>query len=194
VIPKGLYAGIGIDGFIAAYKEAAKASSKLNIVYIDQPLHVAVQVIDENYDEIWTAGKGSYKLQRSGVIANGGEIIIYAPHIKCFHSKPEIDTALRQIGYHCKGYVQQYLRSNPGFSKNVAAHVINVRGPGTYNSTTGKEEFAFSVTLATGISEDACRAVGLGYKDPNSLHKEDFRGPGKLWIQNDGKYLYDIKK
>ncbi|GAH28348.1 unnamed protein product [marine sediment metagenome] len=51
VIPKGLYAGVGIDGFIAAYKEAAKASSKLNIVYIDQPLHVAVQVIDENYDE-----------------------------------------------------------------------------------------------------------------------------------------------
>ncbi|GAG62384.1 unnamed protein product, partial [marine sediment metagenome] len=101
VIPKGLYAGIGIDGFIAAYKEAAKASSKLNIVYIDQPLHVAVQVIDENYDEIWTAGKGSYKLQRSGVMANGGEIIIYAPHINCFHSKPEIDTASRQIGYHC---------------------------------------------------------------------------------------------
>lgn len=194
VISKGLYAGIGIDGFIAAYKEAAKASSKLNIVYIDQPLQVAVQVIDENYDEIWTAGKGSYKLQRSGVMANGGEIIIYAPHINCFHSKPEIDTALRQIGYHGKGYVQRYLRSNPGLSKNVAAHVINVRGPGTYNSTTGKEEFAFGVTLATGISEDVCRAVGLGYKDPNSLHQEDFRGPGKLWIQNGAKYLYDIEK
>ncbi|GAI06276.1 unnamed protein product, partial [marine sediment metagenome] len=69
-----------------------------------------------------------------------------------------------------------------------------VTGPGTYNSTTRKEEFAFGVTLATGISEDVCRAVGLGYKDPNSLHQEDFRGPGKLWIQNGAKYLYDIEK
>ncbi len=192
VIPKGLYTGVGIDGFIATYKEAAKMSSKIHTVYIDQPLDVALQVIDKNYDEIWTAGKGSYKLQRPCVMANGGEIIIYAPHISCFHSKPEIDTALRQIGYHCKGYVLQYLKSNPGFSKNLAAHVINVRGPGTYDSTTGKEEFAFNVTLATGISEDICRKVGLGYRDPNSIHKEDFQEPGKLWIQNGGKYLYDI--
>ena len=193
VIPKGLYTGVGIDGFIAAYEEAAKASSKLHIVYIDQSLDIAVQVIDENYDEIWTAGKGSYKLQESGVMANGGEIIIYAPHINRFHSKQEMDAALRQIGYHCKGYIQECLRSNPGFSRNVAAHVINVRGPGIYNSTTGKEEFAFNVTLATGIPEDACKKVGLGYRNPNSIHKEDFKGPGEFWIQNGGKYLYDIK-
>jgi len=194
VISKGIYTGVGIDGFIAAYKKAARMSSNLHIVYIDYPLDVVLQVIDEDYDEIWTAGKGSYKLQRAGVMANGGEIIIYAPHISCFHSKPEIDTALRQIGYHCKDYVKQYLKLNPGFSRNVAAHVINVRGPGTYNSTTGKEKFTFDVTLATGIAEDVCNSVGLGYRDPNSLHREDFKRPGRLWIQNGGKYLYDIRK
>ena len=192
-VPKGLYTGIGIDEFIISYKKAARMSSKLHIVYIDHPVDVAVQVIDKNYDEIWTAGKGSYKLQRPGVMKNEGEIIIYGPHINCFHSKPEMDTALRQIGYHCKGYVVHYLNSNPGFSRNVAAHVINVRGPGTYNPKTGKEEFTFRVTLATGIPEDICKKVGLDYRDPNSVHKEDFKGPGKLWIQNGGKYLYDIK-
>ena len=192
-VPKGLYTGIGIDEFITSYKKAARMSSKLHIVYIDHSLDVVVQVIDKNYDEVWTAGKGSYKLQRPGVMKNGGEIIIYAPHINCFHSKPEMDTALREIGYHCKGYVIPYLKSNPGFSKNVAAHVINVRGPGTYNPKTGKEEFSFKVTLATGISENICKKVGLGYRDPNSIHRKDFKGPGKLWIQNGGKYLYDIK-
>ncbi|MBA7550901.1 hypothetical protein ES705_43431 [subsurface metagenome] len=193
VIPKGIYTGMGYEGFIEAYQKTAKASSRLHIIYIDQPLKFAVQVIDKSYDEIWTAGKGSYKLQSPGVMAPGGEIIIYAPHINCFHSRPEMDLALRQIGYHCKDYVKEYLKSNPDFSKNIAAHVINVRGTGSFDVDSGKEKFDFKVTLATGISEDICESVGLGYRNPDSIHREDFFGSGKLWIKNGGKYLYKIK-
>ncbi|GAI31010.1 unnamed protein product, partial [marine sediment metagenome] len=69
VIPKGIYTGMGYEGFIETYQKAAKASSRLHIIYIDQPLKFAVQVIDKSYDEIWTAGKGSYKLQSPGVMA-----------------------------------------------------------------------------------------------------------------------------
>ena len=193
VISKGLYVGVGFDGFIEAYKQATKASSQLHVVYVDRPLEFVVQVIDKNYDEIWTAGKGSYKLQSPGVMAPGGEIIIYAPHIDCFHSRPEMDFALRQIGYHCKDYVKKYLESNLEFSKNIAAHVINVRGEGSFDVNSGKEEFNFKVTLATGISQEICESVGLGYRNPDSIRKEDFIGPGKLWIENGGKYLYKIK-
>jgi len=193
VIPKGLYVGGGFDGFIEAYKQAAKASSQLHVVYIDKPLECAVQVIDKSYDEIWTAGKGSYKLQSPGVMASGGEIIIYAPHINCFHSRPEMNFALRQIGYHCKDYVKKYLKSNPDFSKNIAAHVINVRGAGSFDANSGKEKFDFKVTLATGISKDICESVGLGYRNPDSICKEDFIGSERLWIENGGKYLYKIK-
>ncbi len=193
VRPKGIYTGMGYEGFIEAYQKTAKASSRLHIIYIDQPLKFAVQVIDKSYDEIWTAGKGSYKLQSPGVIAPGGEIIIYAPHINCFHSRPEMDLALRQIGYHCKDYVKEYLKSNPDFSKNIAAHVINVRGPGKYDRKTGKEKFDFKVTLATGISKEICESVGLSYRNPDLIHREDFIRPGKLWIENGGKYLYKTK-
>jgi len=193
VTPKGLYIGEGFDGFIEAYEKASEVSSQLHVIYINKPLNSVVQVIDENYDEIWTAGKGSYKLQSPGVMVDSGEIIIYAPHIDCFHSKSEMDIALRQIGYHCKDYVKNYLKSNPKFSRNIAAHVINVRGSGKYNKKTAKEEFAFRVTLATGISKEICDSVGLGYRDPNSIHREDFIGPGKLWIKNGGKYLYKLK-
>jgi len=193
VIPKGLYIGAGYNGFIEAYKQASRASSQLHVIYLDEPLKVAVQVIDKSYDEIWTAGKGSYKLQSPGVMAPGGEIIIYAPHINCFHSRPEMDFALRQIGYHCKDYVKKYLELNPEFSKNIAAHVINVRGTGSFDVNSGKEEFDFKVTLATGISKDICESVGLGYRNPDSIHREDFIGPGKLWIENGGKYLYKMK-
>ncbi|MBA7534952.1 hypothetical protein ES705_27202 [subsurface metagenome] len=193
VIPKGLYAGEGFNGFIEAYEKATEASSQLHEVYIDEPLEFAVQVIDKSYDEIWTAGKGSYKLQSPGVMAPGGEIIIHAPHINCFHSRPEMDFALRQIGYHCKDYVKEYLKSNPEFSKNIAAHVINVRGPGSFDINSEKEEFYFKVTLATGISKDICELVRLGYRNPDSIRREDFIRPGKLWIENGGKDLYKIK-
>ena len=193
VIAKGLYIGVGFDGFIEAYKKASRASSQLHVIYLDEPLEVAVQIIDKSYDEIWTAGKGSYKLQSPGVVASGGEIIIYAPHINCFHSRPEMDFDLRQIGYHCKDYVKEYLKSNPDFSKNIAAHVINVRGAGSFDVNSGKEEFDFKVTLATGISKDICESVGLGYRNPDSIRKEDFIGSERLWIENGGKYLYKIK-
>ena len=193
VIPKSLFVGVGFDGFIKAYKQAARASSQLHVIYLDEPLECAVQVIDKSYDEIWTAGKGSYKLQSPGVMAPGGEIIIYAPHINCFHSRQEMDLALKRIGYHCKDYVKKYLKSNPDFSKNIAAHVINVRGVGSFNVNSGKEEFDFKVTLATGISQEVCESVGLGYRNPDSIRKEDFIGQGKLWIENGGKYLYKIK-
>ena len=193
VIPKGIYVDVGFDGFVESFKQAVKLSSKLHVIYIDVPLNYVVQVIDQSYDEIWTAGKGSYKLQSPGVMAPGGEIIIYAPHIKCFHSRSKMDLALRQIGYHCKDYVKKYLELNPEFSKNIAAHMINVRGTGRYDINSGKEEFAFKVTLATGISQDICESVGLGYRNPDSIHQKDFIGPGKLWIENGGKYLYKIR-
>ena len=193
VIPKGLYIGTGYNGFIEVYKQASRASSQLHEIYLDEPLKVAVQVIDKSYDEIWTAGKGSYKLQNPGVMAPGGEIIIYAPHINYFHSRWEMDLALRQIGYHCKDYVKKYLEANPEFSKNIAAHVINVRGTGRYDINSGKEDFDFKVTLATGISKEICELVGLGYRNPDSIRKEDFISSGRLWIENGGKYLYKIK-
>jgi nickel-dependent lactate racemase len=194
IIPKGLYTGVNFDGFIKAYEAAAKASSKIHIIYIDEPLEQAVQVMDVCYDEVWTAGKGSYKLQYPGVMAKEGEIIIYAPHIKCFHSQKEMDRTMRNLGYHGKDYVVEYLNKYPETSRNVAAHVINVRGAAEYNLKTRDETFDFQVTLATGIPEEVCLKVGLGYRDPASIHREDFQSSNRLWIEHGGKYLYKLAK
>lgn len=194
VVAKGLYSGEGFEGALEAYRRAAEASKQVHIVYIDKPVKRAVQVIDENYDEVWTAGKGSYKLQRPGVIEPGGEIIIYAPHIKIFHSNKQMDQAIRQIGYHCKDYVKEFLKKHPNFDRNVAAHVINVRGDGKYDPITGKEEFLFNVTLATSISREDCEAVSLGYRPYQSIRREDFLDEDSLWIEHGGKFLYELRK
>ena len=58
------------------------------------------------YDDIWTGAKGFYKLEP--VVADGGEVILYAPHIREIStSHPEI----HEIGYHCRDYfVKQWDR------------------------------------------------------------------------------------
>lgn len=188
VLAKGLYTGEGLSGFSAALKQAAALSSKLHIRYLDEEKSVVVQRLPEMYDEVWTAGKGSYKLQKPGVLAPGGEIILFAPHIHCFHSNSTMDREIREIGYHGRDYVVDFCKRNPEFSKNVASHVINVRGLGSM--VEGKEQFPFKVTLATQIPEADCTKVGLGYRDPESLREEDFSGPGKLWIPDGGQWLY----
>lgn len=187
-VPRGLFWGVGPAGFASSLAEAAALSSRLHFVYLEEPLHIAVQNIPPRYDEVWTAGKGSYKLQRPGVMADGGEIILFAPHIDAFHSKPEMDAAIRQIGYHGRDYVVEYCRRNPGFDRNIASHVINVRGLGEL--VGGAERFGFRVTLASRVSERDCAAVGLGYRDPATLRREEFAGPGRLWIEDGGQWLY----
>ena len=194
IIPTGLYVDSGYTGFLATYEAASAASSVVHIKYIDRPLTQVVQKIPESYDEIWLAGKGSYKLQKQGVMAKGGEIILYAPHIKCFHSNENINRELLSLGYHSRDKICSILKSQNKISRNAASHVINVAGPGVFNKKTDKEKLYFNVTLATGIPKEICESVGLKYRDPKTIKKKDYTGPGKLWIDEGGKYLYDLKK
>lgn len=196
--PRGVYTGEGLSGFQDAYSEAVKLSSQLHIRRVDEPKEVVVQQLPEMYDDVWTGGKGSYKLQKPGVLAPGAEIILYAPHITSFHeNKPDkvgnmgtaMDPLIRQIGYHGRDWVKQYMEEHPDFNRNVAAHVINVRGLGEFED--GVETFPFKVTLATQIDPDTCRDVGLGWRDPETLRPEDFEGQGRMWVPDGGQWLYD---
>ena len=86
------------------------------------------------YDEIWTGAKGFYKLEP--VVADGGEVILYAPHITEISSTHK---EIHEIGYHCRDYfVKQWDR----FSHvhwGVLAHSTHLRGAGTYDAETGEE-------------------------------------------------------
>lgn len=194
VVPIGLYIDSGYKGFINCYSKACILSKKIYVKYINMPLHCVVQQIPDYYDEIWTAAKGSYKLQSPGVLATDAEVIIYAPHIKTLHSNYKMQKELYSLGYHCRDYVQAKLSDGLKVSKNAASHVINVCGPGLYNAATSSEKKAFKVILSTAISKKDCIALGLGYRDPKTIKKSDFTGPGNLWIDNGGKYLYELKK
>ena len=142
------------------------------------------------YDELWTGGKAMYKLEP--VLADGGELIIYAPHITevCVsHGK-----TIMEVGYHCRDYFLQQWDKFKHYPWGVLAHSTHVYGIGTYEN--GVETPRAKVTLATGIPENICRKINLGYRDPKTIRPGTYanREPeGILLVPKAGEMLYHLK-
>ena len=141
------------------------------------------------YDELWVGGKCMYKLEP--VVADGGELIIYAPHIheiSLTHGK-----LIREIGYHCRDYFLGQWDKFRNYPWGVLAHSTHVRGVGTYEG--GVEKCRIQVTLATGIPREICEQINLGYRDPASIRPEDFAGrekEGILLVPKAGERLFRL--
>jgi nickel-dependent lactate racemase len=185
----GLYFGTAQE----AWQSAAALSAQVHIVYVDQPYKKVISVIPELYDDIWTAAKGMYKMEP--VIADGGEVIIYAPQItEISYTHGQI---LDEVGYHCRDFFVKQWDKYKDYPHGVLAHSTHLRGLGTYDAQTGKESLRIKVTLATGIPEERCRRVGLGYLDPGSFDPQTWLGKedeGILVVPRAGEMLYRISK
>jgi hypothetical protein len=100
-----------------------------------------------------------------------------------------------EVGYHCRDYfTAQWDRFNhyPG---GVLAHSTHVKGLGTYDRVTGAEIPRITVTLATGIPEDRCRRINLGYLNPAAVRLEEWRNrehEGVLLVPRAGERLYRL--
>jgi len=52
------------------------------------------------------------------------------------------------------------------------------------------------VTLATGISEETCRRINLGYRDPRTLNPDEYanrEGEGILLVPKAGEMLFKLR-
>ena len=141
----------------------------------------------ELYDDLWTGAKGMYKLEPA--IADGGEVVIYAPHItEVSYSHGHI---LDEIGYHVRDYFLAQWDTFKHYPWGVLAHSTHVRGAGTYQN--GVETPRVNVTLATGIPAERCERIGLGYMDPATVNVEDWadrQDEGILLVRRAGEMLY----
>ena len=181
----GLYIGSSTE----AWSRAADLSAQLNIIHVDRPFRKVLSAPAEMYDDLWTAAKAMYKTEPA--IADGGEVIIYAPHItevSYTHGK-----LIDEVGYHVRDYfVKQWDRFQdvPG---TILAHSTHVKGTGTYDATTGIETPRISVTLATSIPEERCRRINLGYADYREIDPVAWQGreqEGMLYVPHAGEMLY----
>jgi nickel-dependent lactate racemase len=182
----GLVAGTPED----AWDAASELSRRRHVTLKDHPFHTILSCAPKMYGEIWTAGKCMYKLEP--VLADGGELIIYAPHIteiSATHGR-----VIEEVGYHCRDYFVKQWDKFKHHPWGVLAHSTHVRGLGTYEN--GVENCRATVTLATQIPAEKCRHVNLGYRDPNTIRLEDFANredEGVLLVPKAGEMLYQLK-
>jgi nickel-dependent lactate racemase len=182
----GLYAGTPE----VAWENAAQLSDKVHIIYKDKPFHTVLSRSPQMYDELWTGGKCMYKLEP--VVADGGELIIYAPHISeisVTHGK-----LIEEIGYHTRDYFVKQWDKFKHYPWGILAHSTHVRGIGEYSD--GIEKPRVQVTLATQIPPEVCARINMGYRDPNSINIADYENredEGVLYVPKAGEMLYRLK-
>jgi lactate racemase len=184
-------AGLYIDDPEPAWEAAAALSAQTHIKYVEKPFKRVLSVMPHLYDDIWTAAKGMYKLEP--VIAEGGEVIIYAPHITEFsYTHGEL---LAEVGYHIRDYFVKQWDKFKQYPGGVLAHSTHLRGIGSYDNQSG-EHPRINVTLATGISPERCAAHNLGYLDPATINPTEWANredEGILLVPKAGELLYRLK-
>ncbi len=183
----GLYIGPPEETF----PRAVELSDKIHTIYKDRPFKRVLSCAPPMYDEIWTAGKCMYKLE--SVVEDGGELIIYAPHVN--RLSDVYGDQLERIGYHCRDYFVGQWDRFAGVQGGVLAHSCNVRGIGTFEN--GIEKPRIDVVLATAMPEDYCESINLGYRDPASIDHDEWKDredEGYLYVPKAGEMLYLLKK
>jgi hypothetical protein len=131
-----------------------------------------------------------YKLEP--VVATGGRLIIYAPHIDTISYTH--DRWIRSAGYHVRDYFLGRMDRFASVPLGVLAHSTHVRGTGTFEN--GEEKPRIQVVLATAIPENQCRAVNLDYHDPNDINVATWRAQDpekRLLVNPAGETLYRVK-
>ena len=181
--------GIFIGDCVEAWEKAAELSGKVHIVYKDKPYETVLGIAPKMYDDMWTAGKVMYKLEP--IVADGGTLIIYAPHIdEISYTHGE---KIEQVGYHTRDYFLKQMDKFAGIPRAVLAHSTHVKGIGTY--IDGVEKPRINVVLATGIGKGCCEKVNLGYMDYKQINTADYENredEGVLVVQHAGEVLYRL--
>ncbi|MDG5767720.1 lactate racemase domain-containing protein [Balneolales bacterium ANBcel1] len=188
--------GSGIKGiFMGApersYEKAADLSAQEHIRFVDTPYTDVLSMAPPMYEDVWTAGKCMYKLEP--VIAKGGRLIIYAPHItevSYTHGK-----LIDEIGYHVRDYFMKQMDRFSHIPRGILAHSTHVKGSGTYEN--GIETPNVNVVLASQIGPERCEKINLGYMDPATIDIEQWRNredEGVLLVEKAGEILYRLKE
>jgi lactate racemase len=187
VVDGGEMAGLFVGEPHEAWRAAAELSSRRHVRWVERPFRQVLSVAPPMYDELWTAGKAMYKLEPA--LAEGSELIIYAPHLS------EVSRVhgrwIAEIGYHVLPYFLAQWERFQHVPLGVLAHSTHVRGDGSFED--GVERPRVTVTLSSRIPEATCRELALGYRDPESIDVRAFQDreeEGILYVPTAGEVLY----
>jgi nickel-dependent lactate racemase len=175
-------------GLRETVRQAAAVSSQVHVRYTGRRYRRVVALLDEHYDEMWVGGKASYKL--GAIIEDGGELVVYAPHLKTISATH--GTLIEKYGYAPLEQVREMVEGSDELRANlcVAAHLAHV-SYGSRTSADGRIEPRYRITLASGIPEEVCVRVKLGYQPHASVDLAGARhDPDTLVVEHAGRDLY----
>jgi nickel-dependent lactate racemase len=184
--PYGLFYGTPEE----AWRQASEVSGQVHIKRFTRPYRQVLSCAPEMYDELWVAGKCMYKLEP--IVADGGELIIYAPHMKDISITH--GSSIEAIGYHVRDYFTKQWDRFKDHSWGVLAHSTHVRGSGVFED--GVEKPRVKVTVASQISREVCERINLSYRDPASIDVESFANredEGVLLVRKAGEHLHRLE-
>ena len=176
-----LFAGDLIESF----RRAAEVSRQVHIKYTGRTYRRVVALLDSHYDELWVGGKASYKL--GAIIDEGGELIIYAPHLTRISATH--GAMIEKYGYAPLERVRDMVDGSDELRANlcVAAHLAHV----SYASSRGGDAPRYRITLATSLPEDVCARVHLGFLDWRAFRRDRYESdPDTLVVEDAGRDLY----
>ena len=173
---------------IGSWAAAADVAAESHVVYLDRPVHRVLSLVSPRYDDLWTGAKGFYKVEP--VVADGGEVVLYAPHIT---EIARMHPALDELGYHCRDYFLAHWDRYRDHPRGELAHSTHLYGAGTWDPVAG-ERPRVRVVLATGIPEPVVRRANLTYRDPTSVDPAEWADdPDALIVPDAGEVLYRLR-
>jgi nickel-dependent lactate racemase len=187
--------GVFVGPVREAWSQAADLTMETHITWVDRPYRRVLSLLPQMYDEIWVGAKGMYKLEP--VVADGGEVILYAPHIR--HVSLVHGEKIAQIGYHCRDYFVKQWEKFQSFPWGTLAHSTHLRGAGTYDPATRVETLRIQVTLATSIPRQECEALNLGWRDWHDIDVPAWEAEAQgdsdyLVVHRAGEQLYRLRR
>ncbi|HKY43120.1 MAG TPA: lactate racemase domain-containing protein [Pyrinomonadaceae bacterium] len=170
-----------------AFRRAAEVSRQVHIRYTGRKYARVIALLDPHYNELWVGGKASYKL--GAIIEEGGELIIYAPHLTRLSETH--GALIEKYGYAPLESVRDMLGVSQELRENlcIAAHLAHVAYAGRLDER-GKVVPRYRITMATGLDEETCRRVNLGYLDHRTF--EMVSDDDTLVVKDAGRDLYQV--
>ncbi len=174
--------------FRLALRRAAAVSRDVHIKYTGRKYRRVVALLDEHYEELWLGGKASYRL--GAIVEEGGELIIYAPHLRCISDTH--GEMIERYGYAPLENVIKLVAQSGELQNNlcVAAHLTQVAYAGRRDAS-GKIVPRYKIVLASQVDAETCRRVNLGFIDYREFNREDYENDDDtLIVERAGRDLY----
>ncbi len=180
-IVRGLFVGDDDECFL----RASELSLKVNFDLLPKAIRKAVVYLDPHeFHSTWLGNKGVYRTRMA--MADGGELVIFAPGVCEFGEDPQIDKLIRKYGYRGTPATLEMVKNNPDLAANLsaAAHLIH-----------GSSEGRFKITWCPGnLTREEVEGVGFSYGDLKQM--QQVYDPAKLqqgWNEVNGEEIFFIE-